>query len=472
MIQAEEQPRTNKRTLLRHTEAVCPTCLNRVAGSVTIDEGTVKLEKHCPDDGESFEIISNNSDYWAELDSFYFSVNEKCVPQRDFIVRMTEDCNLDCPICLAKANTEETEDLDLSGLEELINERRGIKIDLMAAEPTLRSDLEDWIRKVKASGNIAALHTNGLKIANREYAERIKEAGIDEIFVQFDGFDDDAHMVLRGRKLVKTRMAAMKNLRELKIATSLIVVIAKGLNEAEVKNTYDFASAPENRHIKEVFFMGLRLLGSARDTDNRDPEHSLADMRLMPDDLIELLVDQAPEVTRRDIMNFNKLYFALLSIFGVKKCLYIQHYLVVRGDNGEVTPISELVDLEKVGLLADRYARDMVAHPRLAKVRFLASLTVLFANRRALASGLDLLRLNRLFVTGMNLKEVPSRLLLLGFITACDPYNFDSKVSINCGKGELSADGGFLESSAEANVEREARFSKTDLTPGARKKRP
>ncbi|MBK9670391.1 MAG: radical SAM protein [Thermomonas sp.] len=141
---------------------------------------------------------------------------------------MTERCNLACPICLAKANTEDTPDLDLTGLEKLRSERSGIKIDLMAAEPTLRPDLEDWIRKVKATGNIAALHSNGLKLANLEYAKKIKAAGVDEVFLQFDGMDDEANKALRGRPLLKARMATLANMRELGIATSLIVVIGRG----------------------------------------------------------------------------------------------------------------------------------------------------------------------------------------------------------------------------------------------------
>jgi len=56
---------------------------------------------------------------------------------------------------------------------------------------------------------------------------------------------------------------------------------------------------------------------------------------------------------------------------------------------------------------------------------------------------------------------VPPRFLLLGFITACDPHNFDAQVAVNCGKGELSVDGGFTESSAVANVDREARFERS-----------
>jgi Cu2+-exporting ATPase len=252
--------------VVRQTQGTCSVCLKRVPAAVLVREGAVVLEKRCAEHGASVQLLSRRPDRWAELDRFYFSVMDEAHPQRDFIVRMTERCNLACPICLAKANTEDTPDLDLSGLETLLSERRGIKIDLMAAEPTLREDLEDWVRKVKASGNIAALHTNGLKLANRAYAARLKEAGVDEVFLQFDGLDDEANRALRGRPLLKARTAALKNLHDLGIATSLIVVIARGLNEAQVGETFRFALEAGNEHIREVFFLGLRSLGSARET--------------------------------------------------------------------------------------------------------------------------------------------------------------------------------------------------------------
>jgi hypothetical protein len=40
-------------------------------------------------------------------------------------------------------------------------------------------------------------------------------------------------------------------------------------------------------------------------------------------------------------------------------------------------------------------------------------------------------------------------------------------VAINCGKGELSMDGGLIESGAVANVQREARFDESGYEPGA-----
>lgn len=445
---------------VRETTGVCPTCHAEVPGAVIVRNGEVLLEKRCQTCGSTTQLLSRNPDYWVDLDRYYFSVNDESWPQRDFIVRMTENCNLACPICLAKANTEDTPDLDLRGLEKLLSERRGIKIDLMAAEPTLRADLFDWIKKVKASGSIAALHTNGLKLADADYCRELKAAGVDEVFLQFDGMDDKANKTLRGRPLLKARMAALKNLRDNDIATSLIVVIARGLNEPQVSETFRLALSDEGAHIREVFYLGLRLLGSAKHAG------TFQDQQLMPDELIDMLCEQEPRVRRGDVKAFNMLYFSMLSAFHVKKCLYVQHYLVLRDGKGGYVPASDLLDLEALSRAAQRYASRRKDHPALARLGLGMAIAQEGLKRKTREHALDLLQLERLFQKGMNLGEVPRKMLILGFITACDEHNFDSQVAINCGKGELSSDGGFTESGAVANVRREARFSSTDRDPG------
>lgn len=446
--------------VLRETRGRCSICHTEVPAVVVVRDGAVRLEKRCPTDGVTEQLMSRHPEYWGELDRFYFQVNDQAYPQRDYIVRMTERCNLACPICLAKANTEDTPDLDLSGLERLISSRRGVKIDLMAAEPTLRPDLLDWVKRVRASGNVAALHTNGIKLTDADLVAELAKAGVDEVFLQFDGLDDAANTALRGRPLLKARMAALANLRAAGIATSLIVVIGQGINDDQVGETFRFALRPENDHIREVFFMGLRSMGSARQTG------AFAGQQLMPDDLIERLTDQEPRVQRADVLAFNKVYFAMLSAFQVRKCLYVQHYLVARHADGGFTPISEILDLGALSHAATRYAELRVRHPNLAKARLGAALVRQGLRPAAMRMAGDLVRLESLLANGMNLAHVPRRFLLIGFITACDLDNFDSQVAMNCGKGELSVDGGFTESSAVANVDREARFALGGKEPG------
>lgn len=440
---------------VRATRGVCPSCLAQVPAEVVVRGPDALLVKRCPTHGRSEQLLSHHGQEWADLDRFFFTVNPGTRPQRDYIVRMTERCNLNCPICLASANTQDTPDLPLEGLAELLGSRRGLKIDLMAAEPTLREDLEDWVRKVKAAGHTAALHTNGLKLANAAYARRMKDAGVDEVFLQFDGLDDEANVTLRGRPLLKARLAALKNMRELNIAVSLIVVIGRGINEDQVSETLRFALQPENDHIREVFYLGLRSLGNARASG------AFVQQSLMPDEVMDLLCEQEPRIRRQDVRDFNRVYFAMLSAMSVRKCLYVQHYMLTRDGKGGYRPISDTLDLRALSQACERYAERYPEHPHLARAGLVPALVKQGLRPSALPMAADLLRLESLFARGFNLGEVPGRFLLLGFITACDPENYDAMVSMGCGKGELSSDGGFTDSGADANVLRERRFDAT-----------
>lgn len=451
----DKAPRSGVDQPVRATRGVCSVCMESVPAEVVVRGDDAVLVKRCTTHGETTQLLSHHGQEWADLDRFFFAVNSGTRPQRDYIVRMTERCNLSCPICLAKANTQDTPDLPLEGLEELLSARRGLKIDLMAAEPTLRKDLVEWVRKVKAAGHVAALHTNGLRLANRAYCRELKEAGVSEVFLQFDGLNEEANVALRGRPLIQARLAALRNLRELNMATSLIVVIARGLNEEQVGETLRFALRPENDHIREVFFLGLRSLGSARAAG------TFGDQQLMPDEVMDLLCAQEPAIRRQDVRDFNKVYFAMLSALSVRKCLYVQHYLVTRDGAGGYRPISEALDLRALARACERYAERYPEHPMLARAGLVPALVRQGLRPSALPMAQDLLRLESLFARGFNLDEVPGRFLLLGFITACDPENYDAMVSQGCGKGELSADGGFTESGADANIARERRLAAT-----------
>ncbi len=139
----------------------------------------------------------------------------------------------------------------------------------------------------------------------------------------------------------------------------------------------------------------------------------------------------------------------------------MQHYLVTSDGEGGFEPAASWMNLPAIEAAADRYAATHKRAPRFARARLLSSVARHCLNRDTFGMLTDLFRMQHLLHDGMNLARVPPRFLLLGFITACDPHNFDAQVAVNCGKGELSVDGGFTESSAVANVQREARFERS-----------
>lgn len=429
--------------VLRSTVSVCPTCLQDLPAEVVEDGGAVYLRKTCPEHGMAECLLSRHPWYYEALDRYFFAAVGKPAPQRDYLVRMTERCNLQCPICLASATPVNrppmVPDMTLARLRHFLAGHRDgkLKIDLISAEPTLCEDLPDLLREIRARGHIASLHTNGIRLADRSYLRTLVEAGLDEVFLQMDGFDDDAYMRIRGARLTRNKIQVLENLEAEGVATSLVSVIMPRCNEAEIPKILEFAR--ERPFIREVMFLGTRALGAFREAEDL----------LMPDEVIDLVEEHTGGLaSRREVFCFQKLYFALLGLLGVRKCLYVQHYMLVRGAE-RYRALGDLVDWTRVEPILDEFPTTK------SRLLWFLRLALAMVRPQALPYLPDFLALLLRLRFGWKLRKLPRRLLLLGYITACDPLNVDEAVSRYCGKGELARDLGVHESGADANIARE-----------------
>ena len=427
--------------VFRKTRSMCPHCLRDLPAELTVKKGGVYLVKECPDCGKFNVRLSKHAWYYEELDKYFFAVMDGEIKQRDYIVRLTERCNLNCPICLASANDNTEDDLPMKDLLKFTNQKRKLKVDLMAAEPTVREDLPEMIKKLKAQGHIVALHTNGIKLADREYLRKLLDAGMDEVHLQFDGFEDKTYEVLRGEKLTTVKMRALENLEAFNVATDLVMVIMPGLNEHEVPAMLEYART--HSFVRELFFLGYRSLGKARDTEH--------EQCYLPDDTIDIVEKYTNgEIDRKSVLRFQKLYFAMLSLMGVRKCLYVQHYLLFRDENKGFIHAKEFCDWDKVEKHLDKL-KDIPRSNMLGRIWWFLGLCLKMFSWTTVRVGLDMVKMR----TGFDLSLLSGNSLILGYITACDPFIYDEMVAKYCGKGEIATDIGINESGADANVNRE-----------------
>jgi hypothetical protein len=430
--------------LIRKTTCICPGCLREVPGRVVAREGSVLLCRACPACGQTDTLLSRQAWYHARLDRFFFGVMDERPAQRDFIIRLTERCNLSCPICLASANAHPGSDLPAGTLQEFARgAAKRLKIDLMAAEPTMREDLPDIIASLKKMGHIPALHTNGLKLADDAYLQTLLRAGLGEVHLQFDGFRDDTYQALRGQSLAEVKQKALANLERHGVATSLVMVISPGLNEDEIPAVFQYAVA--RPFVRELFFLGLRSLGAARQTGH--------EACYTPDDLIDIVEEKTGgRLARKDILPFQKLYFSALSLLGIQKCLYVQHYLLLRDNRGSFTTASQWLDWEKIDAHLDKLP-GIPAENLWGRLTWLLQLGGMGLSLRAWQAAWDLAKMR--IWSGFDLSATSGKTLVIGYITACDPYIYDSMVARYCGKGEVASDVGIHQSGADANIQRE-----------------
>lgn len=449
MVKSDEENKKvsmqEDRLIIRKTKSVCPVCLTKIEADIVEQEGKVYLNKKCDTHGSFNLLLSRHPPYYKSLSEFYFPLMDRSFSQHDYIIHLTNRCQLNCPICLADANLRKTEDYPLEDLKEFLKGKKGYKIDLMGAEPAVRDDLPEIIRAVKNSGNIAALHTNGIRIADYNYLKQLKEAGLYEVHLQFDGFDDYLYEKMRGEKLLTVKQRALNNLEKLNIATDLVVTVVRGLNQNQIIKILDYGVG--HQFVKEIFFLGCRFLGKAKDLP--------IDGCMMPDEIIDLLEEQtAGNISRQNVLNFQKLYFSLLAAFSIRKCFYVQHFLVVR-DKNSYLPIDRVFNLAGIQEKLERFKELKLAKSKLALAYLLSSLAVELISPKSLFWLREFLSFGPPFIKGFDLSRLPRRSILLGFISACDAYSIDYEIAKNCGKGAISTELGIQDTGAIDNILRD-----------------
>jgi hypothetical protein len=85
--------------------------------------------------------------------------------------------------------------------------------------------------------------TNGLRLAqDADFARRLAdELGRGELYLQFDSFERDALMKIRGADLRSVRRKALDRCNELGISTTLEATLMKGTNDQEIGRLIEFA---------------------------------------------------------------------------------------------------------------------------------------------------------------------------------------------------------------------------------------
>lgn len=276
------------REILSRTKSVCPVCLDVVdADRLVGGDGNIYLEKTCPWHGHFSALIweGGAEDYiaWGAQDRGGTGVDIAVPAGRGcpadcglcaghltggccVLLELTTRCNLRCPVCFAKAGEGEGRDLPMEEIArqyDMLMARGGpFNIQLSGGEPTVRDDLPDVIRLGREKGfTFFQLNTNGLRLAREPgYAQKLRDAGLSCVFLQFDGFDEGVFTALRGENLLRDKMRAIDNCAAANLGVVLVPVIAPGINEDCIGDILRFAVG-RMPHIRGVHFQPLSRFG-------------------------------------------------------------------------------------------------------------------------------------------------------------------------------------------------------------------
>ena len=268
-------------TIIRATRSVCPVCLqNLPAALCREDDGRVFLDKTCPEHGAFRALVwQGRMDFESWLLSEPSMAEGEglrcpggcglCREHQDgsccVLLEVTRRCNLRCRFCFADGGAAEddpsAEELE-AAITDIVQKCGPVLLQLSGGEPTLRDDLPRLIRFAKSAGcGCVQLNTNGLRLArDPDYAARLAEAGLDIVFLQFDGVDDRIYQTLRGAPLLKEKTEAIRVCDRLRLGVTLVPTVVPGVNDHALGEIVRFA-AEHVPAVRAVHFQPVSYFG-------------------------------------------------------------------------------------------------------------------------------------------------------------------------------------------------------------------
>jgi 7,8-dihydro-6-hydroxymethylpterin dimethyltransferase len=272
--------------IISETESVCPICFAGLPASVIRRGDRVFMRKSCPQHGEVVTLLWRGEpryEAWtrpkipAEPGPGQTEATKGCPFDCGLcsdhrqqtctaLIEVTQACNLRCAFCFADSGGVGRGNLDLwevrNRYETLLANGYPCNVQLSGGEPTLRDDLPEIVALGRSVGfEFIQLNTNGVRLgSDPAYLERLKEAGLSSVFLQFDGTEPEAHRVLRGADVLEIKLRAIENCESMELGVVLVPTLVSGVNLGNVGEIIFFAleRMPVIRgvHFQPVTFAG------------------------------------------------------------------------------------------------------------------------------------------------------------------------------------------------------------------------
>jgi uncharacterized radical SAM superfamily Fe-S cluster-containing enzyme len=450
--------------LPKTTESLCPECRKIIPAQIYESEGKVLMKKTCPEHGETKDVYWSDVQLYLKAERFAYDgvgVKDPLIPNAKVCpnecglcqlhlshtslanIDLTNRCNLKCPICFANANAagyvyEPSYEAVVKMLENLRAQRPvpTPAVQFSGGEPTIYPRLPEVLTKARDLGiSQIQVATNGIRFANEpEFLKECVDAGLNTLYLQFDGLRDDIYLKSRGRALLATKLKVIENVRKLEKKPSVVLVptVVKGINNDQVGEILKFAMANIDV-VRGINYQPVAFTG-------RIDQEERAKQRYTLPDLANDLIAQTTFLTKDDfypvpsVVPISTLASALL---GESKVTFTAHphcglasYLFVQGDT--VVPLTRFVDVEPLFKdlyeLSERAEKSKVKFPMKAKAFSILRKHII---KERTPPGLELLKfiqlLNGVFTDSSKkgLAEFSWKMMFIGGMHFQDNYNYD-----------------------------------------------
>lgn len=365
------------------TESLCPECGKVIRADIFADKGKVVMEKACAEHGAFRDIVFSDVKLYLKMENWVFGDNRgvknpavagvSCPDDCGMCglhtshtglanVDLTNRCNLTCPVCFANANVqgyvyEPSIELVRKQLQALRDEQpvAGRVVQFSGGEPTIHPQFFEILTMAREMGfsHIQAA-TNGIEFAKPGFAEAAKAAGLQTLYLQFDGVCDNVYKRTRGTSLMDQKMKAIENVRKAGLKIVFVPTIVKGINDHQIGDIVRIAI--ENIDcVSGISFQPVAFTGRINRRELEQKRFTLADLAHAVADQTGITDKYQDWFPLSSVVPFSKLISAMKGDETVTLTCHphcsIGTYLFVDENAKTAVPATRFLDLP--GLLQD-----------------------------------------------------------------------------------------------------------------------
>lgn len=243
------------------TQSLCPECLALIPAKIVVRRGRVYFHKRCPTHGVREDFVCSDAAFYDRLEYVVparlpaaFGVEPRrgcpfdcglCSEHEQHtcvgLVEITSSCNLTCPLCYAASapgGWHLSVDDCRRAIDRLVEvEGRPEVLQLSGGEPTIHPQFLDVLEYAcRQPIDVVMVNTNGIRLAHdAAFVGALAQHGSKlEVYLQFDGFKHSTSMVLRGERLLETKLRAIEALGAAGVRITLVAAVEAGVNDDEL----------------------------------------------------------------------------------------------------------------------------------------------------------------------------------------------------------------------------------------------
>ena len=445
---------------MKKTTSICPVCQKKIPAQLTERDGKIVITKNCQEHGSfsathwqspSIYKFTQGYDYFQYFEDTLAPKNpegcpyicESCDSHVSStvigVIDVTKRCNLRCAICFSTFSEHQV-DYEPSK-DELIRMLTFLSkanpkppaILFSGGEPLEREDMPEIVGAAHKLHFMTILATNGIKLAESpETAAKLKEQGLNIVYLQFDSFRDELYEKIRGRKLIDVKMKAIEVCRKHDIEIILVNTLMRGFNDAEVGDVVKFAGRNSDI-IRGLIFQPVAFTGRASDNPFREAwrdwrfveeVESQTQGQITAADFFPMSVMVSPIMIMRKFMKKPWPLFSCSPECGVVNWMYVSK-------NGTIIPINHFVDFEKFFGSIQKTAKSVESKGQLSLLSTLFLAAMRSLNWPLVTKEIGFFTLMKTILrthispSYQSLGSLRRRIFLLGCMAFMDPYSFD-----------------------------------------------